>query len=106
MESANATSIGLVVPVLNTERHLDSLLPALQRQTVQPDRFLVMDSQSDDAPVFISQFYSEYVEFRRAFNIGAFHSSAPWLHESFGGDGAKGRKFVASELRYLASHAH
>ena len=43
--------IGLVIPVLNAERYLDSLLPALQQQSLQPDRFLVMDSQSDDAGV-------------------------------------------------------
>lgn len=265
MESANSASIGLVIPVLNAECHLDSLLPALQRQSLQPDRFLVMDSQSDDASadrfraagaeivtlerrefdhggtrqraaeilsecdiliyltqdaipasgesfaklvaafdaptvgvaygrqlphkdatpisaharlfnypaascsvtfdqrhtlgiktyfcsnsfaayrstalaqaggfpdgapvgedvlvtammlregwvkryvaeaeVFHSHSYSELVEFRRAFDIGAFHSSVPWLHESFGGAGGEGRKFVVSELRYLASHA-
>lgn len=265
MESANSASIGLVIPVLNAERHLDSLLPALRQQSLQPDRFLVMDSQSDDASaqrlraagaeivtvkrsefdhggtrqraadilsdcdiliyitqdaipatsesfeklvaafddpavgvaygrqlpnqdatpisaharlfnypaascsvtfehrhtlgiktyfcsdsfaayrctalakvggfpnaapvgedilvtamllregwtkryaaeaeVFHSHSFSELGEFRRAFDIGAFHSSAPWLHESFGGAGGEGRKFVASELRYLANHA-
>lgn len=265
METANSTSIGLIIPVLNAEPYLNSLLPALQQQSLQPARFLIMDSQSDDtsaeqfraagaeivtvkrsefdhggtrqraaeilsdceifiyltqdaipassnsfanlvaafddptvgvaygrqlphenatpisaharlfnypstsysvtfehrhalgiktyfcsdsfaayrcaalaqvggfpdgapvgedilvtakmlregwtkryvaeAEVFHSHSFSEIVEFRRAFDIGAFHSSAPWLHESFGGAGGEGRKFVASELRYLASHA-
>jgi len=49
MDRARANTIGLVIPVLNAERHLDALLPALQSQTLQPDRILVMDSQSDDA---------------------------------------------------------
>jgi rhamnosyltransferase len=48
MEPSSSKRIGLVIPVLNAERHLNSLLPALQRQTLQPDRFIVMDSQSDD----------------------------------------------------------
>lgn len=65
-----------MIAVLNAERHLDSLLPALQRQRLQPDRFLVMDSQSDGS--------------------GA---------ERFRVTGVEGRKFVASELRYLANHA-
>lgn len=265
MEPAKSTSIGLIIPVLNAERHLGSLLPALHQQSLQPDRFLIMDSQSDDATatifraagaeivtvqrsefdhggtrqraaeilsdcdiliyltqdaypasreafaklvtafddpavgvaygrqlphkdatpissharlfnypptsrsvtfedrhalgvktcfcsdsfaayrrtalsqvggfraatpigedvlvtammlrqnwikryaadaqVYHSHSYSGLVEFRRAFDIGAFHSSAPWLHESFGGAGGEGRKFVASELRYLVKHA-
>ena len=265
MDSAHSTTIGLVIPVLNAEHHLDSLLPAIRQQSLQPDRFLVMDSQSDDgsaerfrsagadvvivkrsefdhggtrqraaeilsdcefliyltqdafpassesfstlvaafddpevgvaygrqlphkdataisaharlfnypstsclvtfdhrhtlgiktyfcsdsfaayrysalaqvggfpdaapvgedilvtammlrqgwtkryvaeAAVYHSHSFSELVEFRRAFDIGAFHSSEPWLHDSFGGAEGEGRKFVTSELRYLASHA-
>lgn len=48
MDSARATTIGLVIPVLNAARHLDALLPALRQQHRLPDRFLVVDSQSDD----------------------------------------------------------
>ena len=48
MDSARATMIGLVIPVLNAARHLDALLPALRQQHRLPDRFLVVDSQSDD----------------------------------------------------------
>ncbi len=58
-----------------------------------------------DAEVFHSHGFSEIVEMRRAFDIGAFHSSVPWLHEAFGGASGEGRRFVASELRYLARHA-
>ena len=58
-----------------------------------------------EAEVYHSHSFSEFVEFRRAFDIGAFHSSAPWLHELFGGVGGEGRRFVMSELRYLADHA-
>jgi rhamnosyltransferase len=265
MEPTSSKRIGLVIPVLNAERHLDSLLPTLQRQTLQPDRFIVMDSQSDDcsaegfraagaeivtvqrsefdhggtrqraaellsdcdiliyltqdaypatnesfakliaafdnpkvgvaygrqlphkdatpisaharlfnypptsrsvtlgdrhtmgiktcfcsdsfaayrnsalievggfpdaapvgedvlvtammlrqdwtkhyaadAQVFHSHGYTALAEFRRAFDIGAFHSNAPWLHEFFGGANGEGRKFVLSELRYLAKLA-
>lgn len=265
MESANSASIGLVIPVLNAERHLESLLSALQQQSLQPDRFLVMDSESDDAgaerfraagaeivtikrsefdhggtrqraaeilsdcdiliyltqdaipassesfarlvaafddpavgmaygrqlphqdatpisthsrlfnyppesnsvsfaqhqshgikaffasnsfaayrhsalksiggfphhtlfgedslvaacllkhgwlkhyaadaEVFHSHNYSIFLDFRRSFDIGAFHSSEPWLIETFGSAGGEGCKFVASEIRYLASRA-
>jgi rhamnosyltransferase len=265
MDTAHSTTIGLVIPVLNAERYLDALLPALQQQSLQPDRFLVMDSQSDDASVerfqaagaevvtversefdhggtrqraaeilsdcdiliyltqdaipassesfailvaafddpkvgvaygrqlphkdatpisaharlfnyppeshsvsfaqrqslgirvffasnsfaayrhsaltsiggfprgalfgedalatakllksgwckcyvadakvFHSHNYSISSEFRRAFDIGVFHSSEPWLIETFGGAGGEGHRFLASEIRYLADHA-
>lgn len=265
MDRAPSTSIGLVIPVLNAGPYLDRLLPALQSQTVQPDRFLVMDSQSDDdsaqrfraagaqvvtvrrdefdhgatrqqaadmlaecdmliyltqdaapasadsfanlvsafddptvgvaygrqlpredatpisvharlfnyppqsasisfsqrrehgfkaffssnsfaayrhvalrsiggfprgtlfgedaltaarllkhgwqkrycanAQVVHSHNYSMLSDFRRAFDIGVFHSSQPWLAETFGGAAGEGYRFIASELRYLAAHA-
>lgn len=265
METANASRIGLVIPVLNAEPYLDSLLPALREQSLQPDRFLVMDSQSDDAgaerlraagadivtvqrsefdhggtrqraaelladcdilvymtqdavpasresfarlvasfddpavgvaygrqlphsdatpisaharlfnyppdscsvsfaqrqrygiraifssnsfaayrrsaleaiggfpartlfgedaliaalllkqgwlkrytadaTVYHSHNYSMVADFRRAFDIGVFHNSEPWLIETFGGAGGEGGKFVVSEIRYLAKHA-
>ena len=87
-----------------------SSVPGLKASLNQFQRNLPQESalpwsQVADAEVFHSHSFSEIVEFRRAFDIGAFHSSAPWLHESFGGAGGEGRKFVASELRYLASHA-
>lgn len=40
--------IGLVIPTLNAGPCLDRLLPALQRQTLVPARFLVIDSSSRD----------------------------------------------------------
>ncbi len=43
-----APRIGLVIPTLNAGGHLDRMLPALRRQTLQPARFLVIDSDSQD----------------------------------------------------------
>ncbi|MAZ20495.1 glycosyltransferase [Roseovarius sp.] len=41
----------LVIPTLNAGQDLDALLESLQRQTRQPDRFLVIDSSSEDETV-------------------------------------------------------
>lgn len=38
----------LILPVRNAGKHLDRLLPALASQTLQPDEWLVVDSQSAD----------------------------------------------------------
>lgn len=45
------TSVGLIVPVLNAERHLDAFLASLQQQSIKPTAFLAIDSSSDDATV-------------------------------------------------------
>lgn len=50
-ESSRATSIGLVVPVLNAGRHLDAFLGSLERQTIRPATFLAIDSSSTDDTV-------------------------------------------------------
>lgn len=41
----------LIIPTRNAGPYLDRLLPALARQTLQPDEFLVVDSQSTDNTV-------------------------------------------------------
>ncbi len=41
----------LIIPTRNAGPYLDQLLPALTRQTLQPDEFLVVDSQSTDNTV-------------------------------------------------------
>lgn len=38
----------LIIPTRNAAAYLDRLLPALAAQTVRPDEFLVIDSQSED----------------------------------------------------------
>lgn len=45
------TTFGLVIPTLNARKDLKALLPSIQMQTRQPDRFLVIDSSSDDGTV-------------------------------------------------------
>ncbi|HBQ8757378.1 TPA: glycosyltransferase family 2 protein [Klebsiella quasipneumoniae] len=45
--------------------------------------------------------YSPLEEFKRYFDIGVFHSSEPWIRESFGGTGGEGRRYVLSEFKYL-----
>lgn len=44
-------SVALIIPTRNAGAHLDRLLPALARQTLQPDEFLVVDSSSRDDSV-------------------------------------------------------
>ena len=38
----------LILPVRNAGRHLDRLLPALAAQSLRPDEWLVLDSESSD----------------------------------------------------------
>ncbi|WP_025119499.1 MULTISPECIES: glycosyltransferase family 2 protein [unclassified Serratia (in: enterobacteria)] len=45
--------------------------------------------------------YSFYEEFKRYFDIGVFHSDAPWIRNKFGGAGGEGKKFIFSEFNYL-----
>lgn len=58
-----------------------------------------------DACVYHSHDYTILEEFRRYFDTGVFHAQQPWLIESFGGASGEGKRFVMSELRYLAKHA-
>lgn len=43
--------VALIIPTRNAGAHLDRLLPAIARQTLQPDEFLVIDSASSDDTV-------------------------------------------------------
>lgn len=43
--------VALILPVRNAGHHLDHFIPALMRQTLQPDEWLVVDSESSDDSV-------------------------------------------------------
>lgn len=57
-----------------------------------------------DAMVRHSHSYSIAEEFRRYFDIGVLHARESWLIEQFGSASGEGRRFVVSELKYLAKH--
>jgi rhamnosyltransferase len=57
-----------------------------------------------DALVEHSHAYSLRDEFRRNFEIGRLHEREHWLLREFGSAAGEGRRFVASELRYLLRH--
>jgi rhamnosyltransferase len=46
--STMAPSVALIIPTLNAERNLERLLPKISAQTVKPDQFIVVDSDSQD----------------------------------------------------------
>jgi rhamnosyltransferase len=56
-----------------------------------------------NAAVRHSHEYSVMQEFRRHFDIGAFHSEHTWIMQTFGKAGGEGKRFVISELKYLLS---
>lgn len=58
-----------------------------------------------EARVFHSHNYTLAQEFRRYFDIGAFHAMEPWLLRCFGSPRGEGGRFVLSELQYLLRHA-
>lgn len=58
-----------------------------------------------DARVYHSHDYAYTDEFKRYFDIGVFHARTPWLQQTFGSAAGEGRRFVISELRYLAKNA-
>ena len=58
-----------------------------------------------DAEVYHSHDYGYVDELKRYFDIGVFHSHAAWLQQTFGKAEGEGRRFVLSELSYLARHA-
>lgn len=58
-----------------------------------------------DARVFHSHAYSLGEDFRRYFDIGVFHNRNRWLTEEFGRPEGEGKRFLVSELRYLARNA-
>lgn len=58
-----------------------------------------------DARVRHSHNYSTWQESQRYFDFGVLHAQLPELAENFGGAEGEGLRFVASELRFIASHA-
>ena len=70
--------ISVVVPILNAGPHLDELLPALARQGLPHDRFLVIDSEStDDSRAAFERFGATVVGIeRRTFNHGGTRQRA------------------------------
>lgn len=54
-----------------------------------------------EARVFHSHNYSLLNEFRRYFDIGVFHSQAPWIKQKFGAVESEGRRFALSEIKYI-----
>lgn len=57
-----------------------------------------------EAQVYHSHDFSIVQEFRRYFDIGVCHRREPWLREHFGKATGEGRRYVYSELAYLAEH--
>jgi rhamnosyltransferase len=53
------------------------------------------------ATVTHSHGYSIREEFRRYFDVGAFHARNPWLLETFGRAEGEGLRFIRSEMRFL-----
>ncbi len=60
---------------------------------------------SGDAACYHSHNYSIMEEFRRYFDVGVFHSREKWFITSLGKPEGEGKKFVLSEMTYLAQHA-
>lgn len=58
-----------------------------------------------DATVWHSHSYSLGAEFRRYFDVGAFHARNRWIMQEFGRAGSEGRAYVRSELGYAAKRA-
>lgn len=57
-----------------------------------------------EAAVYHSHPHTWQHEFKRYFDIGVLHGRERWLLDQFGGAGGEGRRFVASEVRYLLHH--
>ena len=53
----NKVSISVVIPTLNAERHIGSLLSLLEKQTIQPCEILIIDSSSGDNTLSIAKTY-------------------------------------------------
>lgn len=58
-----------------------------------------------EACVYHSHNYSIREEFKRYFDIGAFHSQEAWLIDWLGSAEGEGLRFIRSEVRYLLKHA-
>jgi rhamnosyltransferase len=49
--------------------------------------------------------YTISQQFSRYFDLGVFEAGNPWLRREFGSHGGEGLLFVASEFKYLLTHA-
>ena len=49
--------ISIIIPVLNAEKYMKSLLDMLHQQTMKPDEIIIIDSESDDNTVKICTEY-------------------------------------------------
>jgi rhamnosyltransferase len=58
-----------------------------------------------EAAAYHSHAHSISQEFRRYFDIGVLHSQRADAFAAFGGVGGEGKKFVKSEIAYVAKHA-
>lgn len=58
-----------------------------------------------EAQVYHSHSYNWRQEFQRYFDIGVFHAREPWVRKEFGDAEGEGKRFVKSELNYLAKYA-
>ncbi len=56
-----------------------------------------------EAKVFHSHQYTLLQEFKRYFDRGVFFKEEPWVLQQLGGVSGEGRKYLLSELRFLAS---
>jgi rhamnosyltransferase len=60
-----------------------------------------------EAQVFHSHDFTIAQEFRRYFDTGVYHRQQFWLTEKFGNPGGEGKRFIMSELSFLAPrHLH
>jgi rhamnosyltransferase len=60
-----------------------------------------------EAQVYHSHAFTIAEEFRRYFDTGVYHRKELWLTERFGNPGGEGKRFVSSELAFLAPrHLH
>lgn len=58
-----------------------------------------------EAAVYHSHPYGMIEEFRRYFDTGVYHRREAWLRDAFGNAGSEGKRYILSELKYLAGHA-
>lgn len=54
-----------------------------------------------DATVYHSHDYEWSEDFCRYFDIGVFHSTEPWLLDTYGGVGGRGKRYIRSGVSYL-----
>jgi rhamnosyltransferase len=82
--STNPAALSIVIPTLNAGPHLPALLPALASQGIPHDRFLVIDSQSQDGTrEAFRDFGATVVEIdRRTFNHGGTRQRAVEMREA------------------------